>query len=456
MNNKKITIIFIVISFTILITIGITFAYFTSSTDFENEFTTGLFQTEATETFTSPQNWLPGDTTPKELTITNTGNVDVKARVCLEENWESDNGDTLPLEQNGNRVAIINLANTSDWTYRLGCYEYNDVLEPNDTTSSFIQSVTFNPNIETDITCITNGNTKTCTSSGDGYDNATYTLTLRVETIQANAYETLWPNPIQYVNRKNEGQITTGDEIAIDTEHFYVITPDDGEGNTVLLSKYNLLVGDTYEQIESTWAKTKTMNSSNTEGYGLQSEAAKGYNIPDSTHVIGVVAFSGKGYWDNSECVSNGSGGNACHGTGGLKSEYANASNAEGAAYYTSPYPYVYRSSIGNTIAPQYTYASPWGYAQDNGYTISYFVEEYVNVLKTLGAPETISGRLLSYEEANNLIGIKGNWSYWLGSANTTYRVFSVRAGSIGSDSFWRDNDRGVRPVIEIPTSEIP
>ncbi len=198
------------------------------------------------------------------------------------------------------------------------------------------------------------------------------------------------------------------------------------------------------------------MDASNTEGYGLQSEIAKGYNNVDSTHRIGVVAFSGKGYWDNAEYKCNGI---SCSptGTGGLKSEYANASNAAGTTSYTSPYPYVYRSNIGNDVEPQYTYGSPWGYAQDNGYTIAYYVEHYAGTLKGLGAPNTITGRLLSYEEANSLSStIKGNWSYWLGSGFDSGYVRSVYSGSIDYPfAFWSVNNIGVRPAIEIPTSEL-
>ena len=167
MNNKKITLMFVLIAaFILLGIIGFTLAYFTSSVDFENEFNTGVFQTTATEVFESPQNWLPGDTEPKTLTITNTGNVDVKARVCLSEEWTSSSDEPLPNVVDGERMAIINLANTSDWTKKGNCYEYNDTLEPNDTTSSFIESVTFNPLAEADIECTTNGNTKECISTG--------------------------------------------------------------------------------------------------------------------------------------------------------------------------------------------------------------------------------------------------------------------------------------------------
>ena len=484
MYDRRIKGLFIIIAVLLLVGFGVTLAYFTSTTNFDNLFQTALYQTEATETFTSPDNWMPGDTTPKELTITNTGNVDVKARVCLEEEWESENGDTLPLKQNGNRAAIINLANTSDWTYRLGCYEYNDTLEPNDETSSFIESVTFNPLIEADITCITNGNTKTCTSSGDGYDNATYTLTFTVETIQANAYDTLWPNPITYINRQVAGEITTGDELAIDSEHFYVVSSD--SNNTVLLAKYNLLVGDVFDYDSNAnpyYSLNKTLSNSDI-GYGLQNSTAKGW-IPleeneTTAQYIGIVGFSGTNYWDSSVCQNTGTNW-SCTGTSGLLPEYSQ----NGETYWSNPhntnYPYVYRSNIGNSIAPNIVYSPTSGYGllQNNGYTISYYVENYINTLKGLGAPSTINGRLLSQEEATSLgcsesdyrcspvddsnnptNGTAASWvystTYWLGSAYGNNGVWNVNSdGYLGLSYFYYDNSYGVRPVIEIPTSEL-
>ena len=257
---------------------------------------------------------------------------------------------------------------------------------------------------------------------------------------------------ITYVNRQNEESITVGDEVAIDTEHFYVISSD--ETNTVLLSKYNLLVGDVYNKNGSTWTKTKTLTTSDT-GYGLQSETAKGY-YSGCTDYTGVVAFSGKGYWDNANCVSDGSGSSTCSGTAGLKSEYANAANAAGkTGTYSTPYPYVYNSSM-SSVAPAYTYGNPYGYAQDNGYTIAYYVEGYVNRLKSLGAPNNITGRLLTNEEANSLSStIRGTFSYWLGSAFNQSYVRNVNGGSVGSlNVFWNVCNYGVRPVIVVSTSE--
>ena len=259
---------------------------------------------------------------------------------------------------------------------------------------------------------------------------------------------------LTYVNRQNEGSITVGDEVAIDTEHFYVISSD--ETNTVLLAKYNLLVGDVYNKNGSNWEFTKTLTTSDT-GYGLQSETAKG-SYSGCTDYTGVVAFSGKGYWDNANCVWSGSGSSTtCPGTAGLKSEYANSANAAGkTGTYSTPYPYVYNSSM-SSVAPEYViYSNPWRAATDNGYTIAYYVEGYVNRLKSLGAPNNITGRLLTYEEANSLSStIKGNWSYWLGSALHQSSVRRVIGGSVSSHYFWIDNVSGVRPVIVVSTSEI-
>ena len=260
---------------------------------------------------------------------------------------------------------------------------------------------------------------------------------------------------ITYVNRQNAGQITAGDEVAIDTEHFYIVSSD--STNTVLLAKYNLLVGDVYNKSGDTWSFTKTLSSSDT-GYGLQSSSAKGL-YDNGTDRTGVVAFSGKGYWDNRDCVGSESS-SSCPGTAGLKSEYANAANAAGkTGSYSTPYPYVYNGTMSST-APSYgTYTSAGSTlraAQDNGYTIAYYVEGYVNTLKGLGAPNNIEGRLLTNEEASSLSStVKGNWSYWLGSAYNSDFVRRVSGGGVYNYGFWDDNVIGVRPVIIVSTSDI-
>ena len=65
---------------------------------------------------------------------------------------------------------------------------------PDDTSSSFINSVTFNENIKANLkeTVSEDGQTITYQSDGNGYDNAQYTLTLKLETVQYDQAENIW------------------------------------------------------------------------------------------------------------------------------------------------------------------------------------------------------------------------------------------------------------------------
>ena len=233
-------------------------------------------------------------------------------------------------------------------------------------------------------------------------------------------------NAINYITRQNEGQITPGDVIGIgETEDFYVISSNSEK--TVLLAKYNLLVG--FSNNESTNYED-TYISPSTPGYGLQSVDAIGY----VEEYYSSVAFSSTEYWDD----------------GGLKSEYAKDLYGNPASYSGNPYPYVYDNT--STTAPNFSdecdHSTNCWYTP--GYSIAYYVEQYITTLKGMGAPSTITGRLLSYEEADDAQSIEDNGTsiifndtdYWLGSAS------SFHALGVGDGS-------AVRPVIEIPTSEL-
>jgi len=167
------------------------------------------------EDFVAPNNWLPGDVTDKTITATNTGNVDEAVRISFTENWKTKNNGTLNgwIHPDGTksthstetelstdeRVAKIKFVNPSEWTYENGYYYYNYKLAPNETTSSLIESVEFNAKTKLDDTCDTtiDGNKKiiTCNSSGDDYDDAKYTLTFTVETVQYDKYADAWNLP---------------------------------------------------------------------------------------------------------------------------------------------------------------------------------------------------------------------------------------------------------------------
>ena len=212
-SNKSIIALLIVLTIGL---VGLTVAYFANSTDVANEFKTNPYGTTVEETFNAPSNWLPGDITKKEISATNTGEVDEAVRISFTEGWTPYNtSSTLNgwIHQDGSksshtteselandeRVAVIDFDNDSDWDYEDGYYYYKYKIAPGETTSSLIKSVTFNSKTKLDDTCTTtegNGTkTITCNSSGSDYDHATYTLTFTVETVQYNKYAQVWQLP---------------------------------------------------------------------------------------------------------------------------------------------------------------------------------------------------------------------------------------------------------------------
>ena len=205
MKNKKSIIALLIVLCVGLV--GLTIAYFSNSQTINNLFSTKEYATTYTEVFVSPDNWLPGDTTDKTIVATNTGQVDQAVRISLTEEWKSKNGDILSglidsnglltdEEENSEKAAIINFSDNNDWTYDNGYYYYNYKLAPQESTSSLIDSVTFNPKVTLGDTCVENetesGKTITCNSSSNDYDNATYKLTINVETVQYNKYKEAW------------------------------------------------------------------------------------------------------------------------------------------------------------------------------------------------------------------------------------------------------------------------
>ena len=274
----------------------------------------------------------------------------------------------------------------------------------------------------------------------------TFYFKFSVNYVQADNSAVAVRSAIRRVKTQNEGQITPGDIIGIgETEDFYVISSNSEE--TVLLAKYNLLVGN---ESHDGGSSVTPMNSSTTAGYGLQSEDAIGYNW-DTQEWKGMVAFSSTNYWND--------------GNGTLLSPY----NSNGASYDGNPYPYVYDNTY--TTAPDFSsecdestncYYTP-------GYSIAYYVEQYKTKLIEMGAPSTITSRLLTFEEATSpSIGCDANkhscpqdsfisnTTFWLGSALGGDGVWDVYSGGDFGYSYYDGSEVvGVRPVIEISTSEI-
>lgn len=208
--------------------VGGTFAYFTSQATFQNVFKTKPYSTELTEEFDAPTDWLPGQETSKKVYVTNKGDIDLAVRISYTEEWVGGDGTTkLPLiqtKEDGTEViaAVINFPNTGDWLAHkeaddVTYYYYKDAIPKDGQTSMFIDKVTFNKDVDIDYTCTnvytySDGTTSTgdspeagktvktttqkCNSTGQTYAGATYTLTIKIETVQFDQYKNYWGTTI--------------------------------------------------------------------------------------------------------------------------------------------------------------------------------------------------------------------------------------------------------------------
>ena len=208
MKNKKIILAIVLILFVSII--GLTIAYYTNTISIENEFGVKTYKTTVGEEFISPDNWLPGDTTSKIVVATNNGEIDQAIRIYYEEKWIDSHGEELPLIQRINDenivVSIIHFDNRDDW-YKvtengIDYYYYKHKLKKGENTNSFISGVTFNPltRASSEDNCDETENMPegvreiVCASTGHGYDNAKYTLTITIESVQYNIYKQVWEN----------------------------------------------------------------------------------------------------------------------------------------------------------------------------------------------------------------------------------------------------------------------
>ena len=198
-NNKNKKKLLVVGALGMLTVLGGTLAYFTTTTNIVNKFKTGLYQNKIVEEFVSPTNWTPGTVTEKTVKVTNSGNIPMAVRASITEKWVSASGKELSLKDSNNNVASI-IEFGDEWTrdndgfYYYGTKENKTVLDASAETTSFIKSVKFNENIKATLkeSVSSDGKTVTYTSSGDGYDNATYTLTVRIDTVEYDAARNLW------------------------------------------------------------------------------------------------------------------------------------------------------------------------------------------------------------------------------------------------------------------------
>ena len=387
--------------------VGATFAYYTSNTTFENVFNAGKYKVTLTEEFESPDNWVPGETIPKTVTAKNDGTVPAAVRVSYVEKWEDLEGNDITSQVTPN-PAIINFDNTSDWIQDGNHYYYKYILEPNDTTSSFISGVTLNPNLNS-VTCTGEGNTKTCEAQNPA-SGAKYKLTFTIDTVQYDQYQSVWNTNVSIT----EKTLGIGEELCYGEENEECLTvfetyEENGIKYAKLLTKYDI--------------KEVTDSNTNEKSY-IQSE--NDYNR---------ILFPSTGWVKTVDGVEV------------LEEEYTN-----GGEYSINPTTYAFQDSQGNQVYP-YVYK-----------TCS-LVEGYISDLKSkYGLPESIVGRLATYYEIKDApADIKfNNTDYWTGSAQDRTYVYYVPYSydgsspiTMGLSSLLYSDHMGIRPMIIVPIADI-
>ena len=435
MKNKKSLIA--ILTLLIIIVVGVTFAYFNTISTFVNRFDLGDYVVTTTEVFESPDNWAPGDTTPKTLVTTNEGTINAAVRVSISESWTDSDGQVVDSNDIPADAVIINFTTPSKWTKVGDYYYYNYYLKAGESTTSLTDSVTLNSNLGT-TNCVEENGVESCTANIDGLAGYHYTLTFTIQTAQYDKYKEIWntnvaitekPDLIQIMNsERTKDTLQLGDEVCINgdtTECFNFIRYDGNNNqNMVLLSKYNLKVGNIYSAGGSDATKIGEYPT-DVEGYGLQSSEARGYVSGEQRY--GTISFSYISYWSDS---------------GGLKQKY-------GSDY------------------PADVYDTDYNEASGYNYSLAYHIENYKDVLETYGLTVQ-SARLLTYNEAITNIGCNigskscpdnfiRNTTFWLGTAQSMYAVYYINTTGYfgGGNRYGFGNYYGIRPVIVISKSEI-
>ena len=199
---------------------------------------------------------------------------------------------------------------------------------------------------------------------------------------------------------------TAGDEIAIDTERFYVL--ENTGTKLITLAKANLNIGNMKD---------------NNLIEGRQGTKGRIYGVP----------FSATAFWVDFEATASPY----------LKPEYRIGTTSDANIY----------DPINYSGAPG-----------ENNYSIAYYVINYINYLNNTYPSLNVTGRLLTKDEyANyktNYQSLLVSQEFWLGTGGTS-KSNDVIKGVIytkttSATQFSPETSgRGVRPVIEIDTSKI-
>jgi len=207
---------------------------------------------------------------------------------------------------------------------------------------------------------------------------------------------------IDYPYGKTRRDLKAGDIVKIQSEEFYFLTYE-GK-NMVLLSRYNLKVGNVIVKENNSYKLSKTYGP-NDPGFGRQSSEMVGYAFNSSNSELrGVITFSNRNYW-----------------SGQL---------GEGKKY-------------------------PDNYVYDSNSNLYQHIENYKTYLESLGA-NIKEARIIKHSDYSSKAGneIMCATTYWTGQAlpynnNDSYITMTISPEN-GGQSPYNATLFGVRPVIVI------
>lgn len=181
--KRSIPIGLLVVSLVALFVLGGTLAWFTADAKAPNMFTTGTVDIEIDEDLDNPNDWAPGITKKKEVSVKNLGSLPVFVRVQLRPAWGAMDGDVFREDEKLGIDNVIFNVNTKDWVKSGDWYYYKGVietekgktkgvLEPEGKTPPLLYSVTLDGR-----------------RTGNDYQGKTLTIYVNAEAVQAAPIE---------------------------------------------------------------------------------------------------------------------------------------------------------------------------------------------------------------------------------------------------------------------------
>ena len=423
---------------------GVTYAYFGSSVIGNEEASSAKVKTTKKQlTYTdvlmiSDSNTLPGWSQTKTFTVTNTGRKTASYNIIWRDITNSLTNDELVIS------ATCSASSGS-------CSGISETPVYYTTREQSIKRIKKNISIEPGIT-------------------HTYTVTIEFIDTDSNqdynqrksfrGFLNIEDSDSEVKMLRSGTDSTTGlPVVTIGTEEFYDITNaidytdlmntngdiyNYSEGKSVLLAKYNLYVGITED------GSSQIISNTDPE-YGLQNSnagSAIAYNLNKKPNVVQMKTRQ------------------KLAGPGGSSPPPSPPPEGTIGTYYSCSVPFsnvdywydstnstIY-SKYGTTLDKNNVYDTDYSGTNDwsnSGYSIAYYVEEYVNTLRVSGI-----GRLLTYTEFKTLTNTQrdNGTYYWLATGYSSTAVFF----SYSANSIWRYNSAdvaGVRPVIVVDTADI-